>query len=342
MANRLVTDIIERTSYLCNLDDDQAAVLHAAANNLKTAQDAQALVRPLLSVRSFRLLLWGPPGSGKTYALRRLGETLVERGSKPLFYLDADRDAAFSKGLDPQEVQVAPLLHAASGNEALEHIRNQVKNLINLIGKGVQSARDGKHAGYALDTITSWADVAWGAKSTMDLDLTVGKGGAGDGTQMHANKIMAMVSMIIKNASIAIFTATDGNLLKDTPQVSGPFVTAMVAHAKSIKADVKGGFGPHERWILDLGGRTAEAVFGKADFSLGFGLDKAPDKPASSYHFDFDKTKYAHVKARLPNADAVALAEKSAKTADVAGLVTGLYEMRVRDAIAHIAEQNPS
>ena len=334
MANRLVTDIIERTAYLCNLNTDQAAVLHAAANNLKTAQDAQALVQGLLGARSFRLLLWGPPGSGKTFALRRLAEALVDRGGKSLYYLDADRDSTPSRGFSPQIVQVPPMLTIGSEEQCIAHIRTHVEMLIQQIGRGIDAARGGSHSGYVMDSITSWAEVPWNTKTLLEMSETFRKK-----DKMQQQRTAGAVASLIKSATISLYHATDGNLLKETPQAPGPFVIATIAHAKSENS----GYGtPHEKWVLSLGERTAEALLAKVDYSLGFGLDTAPKQKRSGYSFKYDQTTVPDVKARLDTQEARDLAEKCAKTADVAGLVTGLYEMRVRDAIAHIAEQNPA
>lgn len=336
----IVKPLLDQVASLCLLSAEDTADLHriAEAAQVKSRADVLGLCVYLLKARRFTVLAWGRQSIGKTHAFRELAESL----RAPLWYLDADADPVFSRGFVPRCVQAAPLTDASpSDDDVIRHVLAQADRLQGEIALGVKAGQRGETSGMLLDTVTGWSSAVWSDFALIEkAALAAGKGKAA----MGANRASGSTANLIKTATLRIFHAADGDPLSATPQAPGPYVLGAVAHAKALprtNADGDAIMGSFDRWSLQLGGATGSAAKQVVDFALGFGIRQSPTDRAVKREFVYLDSDHTECKSRLGDETERAIAAKCAKTADLKGLVWGLFHHRVSLALAHLRERFP-
>lgn len=346
MANPLVTKTINQIADLCALTPDQRAVWEKVCDPCNQARQVEVLGATLLAQRKFRIFAWGRAGSGKTRAFRKLAESL----SRPIRYLSADEDTVHSTALDPVGVSIAPCPKPDDQAALLAHIIGNIKALRGAISAGAVDAKAGKVSGIVLDSLTMWASKIWEDFGSMEMLQTLEKlsheasgANVAGNVQMSGNRGNIATTAAIKAAGFSVYSAADGEILRDAWGAPGPVVLGVVAHAKSIpQTDQRGNpvMGSHRQWLLQLGPSTARDAMAVTQFALGFAIDTKPDEPIRQRQWEWDTQKHPNCKARLHDEDPyeIDLMRTCAKTCDLAGLVQGLYQHRTQREIDRLAK----
>lgn len=255
----------------------------------------RGLVSEVVRSRCLRLLLEGPPGSGKTTAVQRLA------GSLPagLDVLDVDHDVSDPGsdrwrvwGIDTPPTILAP---GASGGAALRRASQAAydrawRSVAEQTSSAAHEIAAGRSSGVVLDTVTTLVTFLMDTASRASEDL-----GADD--DERERQVVARYRGALYEAASAVTRQTFGLCLDGAwTAPPGPMIAACLAHAKPTtneKREITG-------WALALGTQASNVVRGAPDFVLACGMDPS-EKPGSvrlRYYAHVDESKAGGAKAR--------------------------------------------
>lgn len=306
----------------------------------------RGLVAEVVRSRCLRLLLEGPPGSGKTTAVQRLA------GSLPagLDVLDVDHDVSDPGsdrwrvwGIDTPPTILAP---GASGGAALRRASQAAydrawRSVAEQTSSAAHEIAAGRSSGVVLDTVTTLVTFLMDTASRASEDL-----GADDDDRER--QAAARYRGALYEAASAVTRQTFGLCLDGAwTAPPGPMVAACLAHAKPTtneKREITG-------WALALGTQASNVVRGAPDFVLACGMDPS-EKPGSvrlRYYAHVDESKAGGAKARWsqttdPRTGVLTTDEaergpalKCLSTLDVAGFVAHVVARRRALAFERLA-----
>lgn len=255
----------------------------------------QGLVAAAVRSRCLRLLLEGPPGSGKTTAVQRLA------GSLPagLDVLDVDHDVSDPGsdrwrvwGVDTPPTILAP---GASGAAALRRASQEAytrawRSLNEQTSSIAHEIAAGRSSGVVIDSITMMVTFLMDTAAKASEDL-----GADDDDRER--QTAARYRGNVYEAAGAVTRQTLKLCLDGAWTCPpGPVVAAALAHAKPQTNEKREFTG----WTLALGPQASNTVRGEPDFVLACGMDPS-ERPGGArlrYYAHVDESKAGGAKAR--------------------------------------------
>ena len=250
----------------------------------------------LVRSRGLRLLVEGPPGSGKTTACQRLAASLS--GGLDVVDVDQDRSDAGSDSWRTWAVSLPGVFlpEGASGVGGLRSASQRAydaawESLVRRTSDVSAELRAGRSSGVVLDTATSLvtyhADTASAASVDFGADEDKDEKMATERYRGAIYKAAAAVSgQVWALATEGVWTAPPG-----------PVVGLALAHAKPVTDPKSREF---RGWTISLGPQSANEIRGRADFVVCCGMDPS-DKPGAvrlRYYAKVEESATGGAKAR--------------------------------------------
>lgn len=336
-----------KISFLLGLDEEQTAIVRDyGAAVAQTPAALLAALYPLLSYRRTRLTIYGPEKIGKTTSILGLAKALHARSGRGIDILNADGDAQVSVAATAGYTASTPITFASfrgdpdSPTAIAEHIGKmcQVLNRMNTIA----AARlcSGQTSGVILDTVSAISSRLYAIAGLGEMDDLAQAGGKG---AIAAMRLRMQVANIVRGAVVLTLSVGDwgDKVLTESPQISGPFVVGVVAHAKSMPQTKDGAivFGSHAAWSINLSDSVRAGLLQQSDHILAFGPKTTPTGTRTPHDRAFVFEGEPHVNARLVHGDDEErrIAVAAARKASLADYVLGLYDHRIRRGLALLA-----
>lgn len=289
-------------------------------------------IRNLVNSRSFKVMLVGPAGSGKTSAAWGLAQSLPQG----IDCLDVDHDS--SALLDPKwrvwSVEKPTPIPDGGKPSDYKTLGKQIYKAVDESYKG--SAREikaqilaGKSSGIAIDTISTLIDTLFTAKEEA-LGLSTAEATEGR-EKMELDRLRSQLFSIAPRAIDVVCSLAE---LAAWHAPAGPVVGVSLVHARA-QYNAKREF---EQYSLALGPATAMKARARVDVcvAIGMGVLDGPDKKKLRYTASVDESDDSVGKMRWPRDPATGQidqgfrksATKKIEALDLAGFVADLWSYK--------------
>jgi hypothetical protein len=263
------------------------------------------LVSQAVRGRFMKIMIEGPPGSGKTRAVRELAAVLP--GGLDVIDLDGDGSAAGSDRYRPAPLLLTPTrLDEGENKGRLEAAAQAAYNalwsqFLEQTTGASGEIRRGASSGVVMDSITSLVSFLMDNASAGQADLGAD---ATDSEKQAAGRARAAMYSAAQIAARQIYGIAEEGIWLAPP---GPVVGITIAHAKPETAPIAKGVanaGAFLGWKLAMGVQTATTLRSFPDFIVCCGMSAAdtPGDKRIRYYAEVEEAKAGGAKARWSQA----------------------------------------
>lgn len=284
---------VENAIRAVEASDEEAALLRRA---WEAGGRARGAVEGLVRARVLRLLVAGPPGSGKTTAVQALSRTL----SGGLDCLDVDHDST-DPGHDQwrqHPIALPPFVIPAGERATSAALRKAAAAaydgaFASLTERTSEIAADvwaGRSSGAVIDTASTLVDYLVDSVKAQMVDLGAD---AEKEERMAQDRLKGqfygasnlVVGQVFRTAEEGLYTAAPG-----------PVLGIALTHARPVFDDKR----VFKGWTISVGPVGLNVLRGKPDFAIMVGMSPSdkPDAKRLRYHAEVDEADHADAKAR--------------------------------------------